>query len=102
MRKFFLGFLLLLLAASCKKQSNSESTEVASDTLNLQVFEFKVSGMEDSLVADSLWKMIFTIEGIDQIILQKEDSLLVVRCSGQLSEEFLEAEIERRGASMIN
>lgn len=58
--------------------------------------------MEDSLVADSLWKMIFTIEGIDQIILQKEDSLLVVRCSSELSEDLLEAEIQRRGASLIN
>lgn len=102
MRKFLLGIVLLLLIASCKKQSNSESTTVASDTSNLQVFEFRVSGMEDSLVADSLWKMIFTIEGIDQIILQKEDSLLLVRCSSELSEDLLEAEIQRRGASLIN
>ena len=89
-----------LLACNNKTEKMEQTTETEKET---NVLYYKVSNLSDSLVADSIWKMIFTFESIDQLILQKEDSLVIIK--GSISEKPIEdfrTEILTRGGVVVD
>jgi len=93
--------LALVLASSCKKRTSQTET-VVSEKEGLVTYRYKVVGLEDSVISDSIWRMIFQLEGIEKMILSQDDSTAVFTVEPELiNNELLMAEIENRGGILI-
>lgn len=83
--------LALICGTSCKKRSRMET------------YKFKVEGLQDSLLSDTIWKMIFQVQGIDKLIISKSDSTVVFTANDSLVDgKQLKAEIEKRGGKILS
>jgi hypothetical protein len=97
----FITFAIMPLLFSCKGKT-SEDTSNAGLTGNFEEFKFKVIGLNDSIIADSVWKIIFKVDGIDGLVINKDDSTVIVKIeAGKISREQISSEIEGRGAIVI-
>ena len=101
MKKYLLLLSLTLAIYACNTNTNAEKSE--EDIKRFTEFSFKVLGLNDSIIADSIWKMIFTLEGIDQLNINKQDSIIMFKVDKNLVEsEILAKEITDRGGVIIN
>lgn len=97
---FSLGCMLLL---SCGKNKQVDSTENSLNENVNQTYLYKVAGLSDSILSDTLINMIFVVEGIDQMSIQKADSLVVIIAdSSKVKYEELAVEISNRGGVVLN
>ncbi len=93
--------LALVLASSCKKRT-SQTEIVVPEKEGLVTYRYKVVGLEDSTISDSIWRMIFQLEGIEKMILSQDDSTAVFTVEPELvNNELLMEEIESRGGKLI-
>lgn len=99
------GILLLLaialLACSGNKKKTSQPAETAPES-GFVNYKFKVAGVQDSVIADSVWKMIFMINGIDKLVISRADCTVVFTVDPELvSSDSLRNEIGRRGGEIL-
>ena len=94
--------LVVILAYSCK-QKKTQPDPVIQEKEGLVTYKFKLVGLEDSLISDSIWRIIFQVPGIEKMILSQDDSTAVFTVEPELvNNELLMKEIEKRGGKLIN
>lgn len=95
--------ILLIFSAlifSCTSNVNKPETEVFDSPFSIHMF--KLDGLNDSVIQDSVWKMIFTIDGIEELNIDRKDSLLTIKTVDSIVKiETIEKEILLRGATII-
>jgi hypothetical protein len=100
MKKLLVLFIIIAIYSSCKSHSNNNFK--VSVMGNYTIYEYKVIGLENSEISDSIWKMIFKVEGIDELIINKDDSIVKVKVLTKNADgnKILD-EIEHRGGEII-
>lgn len=101
-----IAIILLLFVLACGgNKSNKGTTKVPMnmENANLVNYKYKIDGLQDSIISDSIWKMIFKVQGIDKLIISKADSTVTFSIDPKLvSNDAIKAEIIRRGGKIIN
>ncbi len=99
------AFRILLLAVltislSCK--TKPEKKKNISEEEQYTVYSYKVEGVNDSLIADSVWKIVFSLPGIEELVIDKEELLVTVKADVSLiKEDRIKQEIEKRGGNIV-
>ena len=102
MKKIGLILLFATLAAGCGKSSKDSDASANSDA-KTAVYNYKVIGLNDSILADSVWRIIFKLEGIDEMYINKEDSTVSVKINPEkVSSKQIADEINARGAKVAS
>jgi hypothetical protein len=90
-------FLFAVVLFACKPNEKKEIVKTGFLTCSL-----KVSGLNDSITADSVWKISF-LPGIESVYINKNDSVLVIKADrAVLSRSDLLEEIEKRGVEILD
>lgn len=101
-----LGILMVLVIALIACSGNRKKTPQPENTApesNLVSYKFKVAGVQDTLIADSIWKMIFRTDGIDKLVISRADCTVVFTVDPELvNDDSLKIEIARRGGEVLN
>jgi hypothetical protein len=104
MKKVLFIFMFFLIACGGNKpmpQKDRKPISVQND--GKETYFYKVDGLQDSIISDSIWKMIFQKEGIDKLILSKTDSSAVFTIDPKLIDgKVVAKEIENRGGKVLN
>lgn len=107
MKKFLFIISATLFMIACtgvkkdKKVDEESRIEIQDD--GLASYQFKINGLQDSIISDSIWRIIFQVEGVQQVVLSKVDSIVVFKVNPELvSNELLEQEIVSRGGELLN
>jgi|WetSurMetagenome_2_1015567.scaffolds.fasta_scaffold1592694_1 hypothetical protein len=105
MKKLFSLLLLTTWLVACTGKKEKATPEVPMTTgqdKGLVTYSFKVNGLQDSVVSDSIWRIIFQVQGVDKLILSKNDSSAVFTVDPKLvTSELLKTEITRRGGFVL-
>ncbi len=97
----FLLAIALVLVSSCKNRK-SQGEIIIQEKEGLVTYRYKVIGLEDSTISDSIWRMIFHVDGIEKMILSQDDSTAVFTVEAELvNNEFLMEEIKKRGGKLV-
>ena len=100
------GILLVLVLTIIACSGNKKKTSQPSDAMpknNLVSYKYKVAGVQDSIIADSVWKMIFRVDGIDKLVISRADCTVVFTVDPELvTSDSLKREIDRRGGKVLN
>ncbi|MBN2486169.1 MAG: hypothetical protein JXB34_09365 [Bacteroidales bacterium] len=100
MKQLFLLSVLVFILSNCKDTNQQTSAPPVAE--QLFVYKYKVTGLNDTVVSDSVWKMIFTIEGIEEMAISKADSTVTFKLSSdKVTSGQLSSEIENRGARVL-
>jgi hypothetical protein len=106
MRNFIILMLIATWAVACtgkKEKPTGETPMTVAQDSGLVTYMYKVDGLNDSVVSDSIWRIIFQVEGVEKLILSKSDSSAVFTIDTSLvSSELLKAEIARRGGTVLS
>lgn len=106
MKKIWLLLGLALIIAACagkKKEEPAEEAVTLEEDAGLITYKYKVAGLQDTLISDSIWRIIFQVDGIDKLILSRDDSIAIFTVDPELvSNELLRDEITRRGGVLLN
>jgi hypothetical protein len=101
-----IAIILLFVLAACggnKHESAAKRKPVAVQKDGLETFYFKVDGLQDSIVSDSIWKIIFQLQGVEKLVITKSDSSAAFTINPKnLNGEALAVEIEKRGGKVLN
>ncbi len=103
-----IGFIVLIaiwaIACTGKKQEKQNETITLPDQKEGMVtYKYKVDGLQDSAISDSIWRIIFQVEGVDKLILSKSDSSAIFTVDPKLvNNDMLKDEIARRGGVVLN
>ena len=101
MKKLWI-LLALSLAVACGISGSKKVIEMKTGK-NLVNYKFKVDGLQDSTLSDTIWKMIFQVKGIDKLIISKTDSSVLFSVNDSLlNQQKLMTEIEKRGGKILN
>lgn len=94
--KKILLLLLLFVVVACKFDRKKE--DVKSEYF---ICSLKVTGLNDSIIVDSIWKIGF-LPGIESVYINKNDSVISIKADKEIvnRDELLE-EIENRGAVIL-
>jgi hypothetical protein len=69
---------------------------------NLVMLKYKVIGLDNQVIADSLLKIQFKLQAIENIYFNKDDSTLIVRLDkSQVEPSVVCAEIQNRGIQIV-
>jgi len=100
MKKIALLFFMTISILACK--NNKKTSEDTREQPDFTVHSFKISGLDDSIISDSIWKMLFKFEGIEELVLDKNDSLFVIKIDqSKVSKEEIQKEIALRGGKVL-
>jgi hypothetical protein len=104
MKKFVIILMFFLAACSGNKTEKVEIRKpISVQKDGLQTFLFKVDGLQDSIVSDSIWKMILQLQGVEKLIILKKDSTVAFTVNPKNQNgEALAVEIEKRGGKVLN
>ena len=92
---------IVMLACSGNKQKTKQPVNTAPES-GFVSYKYKVDGVQDSVIADSVWKMIFIINGIDKLVISRADCTVVFTVDPELvSSDSLKNEIGRRGGEIL-
>ncbi len=106
--KQIIGILaIIVLSTACsgfkKKSKADEATVTVEQAEGLVSYAYKVDGLQDSVISDAIWRLIFQLEGIDKLVLSKDDSVALFTVDpSKVSDSLLKAEIENRGGKILN
>ena len=106
MKKFWILLILTVMIAACsgsKKDKSPAKDEVTSEqNADLVTYKYKIDGLQDTIIADSIWRIIFQVEGIDKLVISRDDSMAVFTVDPELvNNELLRNEITRRGGVLL-
>lgn len=105
MKKAAIILMFFLFACGGNKTESAKTRKpIVVQKDGKETFLFKVDGLQDSLIADSIWKMIFTFQqDIDKLIISKPDSSVVITIDPKnMNADILAAEITKRGGKVLN
>jgi len=104
MKKGVVILMFVLAACSSNKTETKEPRKPISVQQNgLETYLFKVDGLQDSITADSIWKIIFQLEGVEKLVISKSDSSAAFTIKQKtITGEMLAEEIEKRGGKVLN
>jgi hypothetical protein len=104
MKKIFFILMIFLIACGTNKSKLiKERKPITIQKDGKETYYFKVDGLKDSIVSDSIWKIIFQLEGIDKLILSKKDSSAFFTIDPKLIKvDVIAKEIEKRGGKVLN
>ena len=106
MKKIWIIIGLVLVLGACsgnRKDKSKEETSSANQNTGLITYKFKVEGLQDSIVSDSIWRIIFQVEGIDKLVLSRDDSVAVFTVDPKLvSNQLIRDEISKRGGVVLD
>jgi hypothetical protein len=93
--------MLLVMACSGNKKKTPQPEDLVPES-HLVNYMYKVNGLQDTALADTVWKMIFKIDGIDKLVISRADCTAVFTVNPELiSKDSLEREIIRRGGKVM-
>jgi hypothetical protein len=105
MKKLIFLASILAIVISCKNLSEKKAESgfpADSATKDFVVYKFKVTDLNNSAISDSIWKMIFKVPGIDELNIDKLDSLVVVKIEADKADKKqIATEIEKRGGKVL-
>lgn len=106
MKSFIVALLLSFVIVACgsnkQAEEKDEAAEHSAEVSAVQTYKFKVLGLEDQSVSDSVWKMIMQVEGVEQLLLSRDDSSVTLQVQNKdLDARILADEIESRGAKVL-
>jgi hypothetical protein len=102
MKKLFYILFIAIWAIACtgKKTENNTAADQAAEMVT---YKYKVSGLQDSIIADSVWRIIFQVEGVDKLIISKSDCTASFTVDPKLVDsELLVKEITKKGGVVLN
>lgn len=107
MKKFWFILSFAVLMATCtgnkKDKSKGEDAIQVEQNNGFVTYKFKVDGLQDSVISDSIWRIIFQMEGVDKLILSRDDSVAVFTVDPELvSNQLIRDEISKRGGVVLN
>jgi hypothetical protein len=104
MRKtFFILFIAIWAIACTGKKAKNMDESAADQAKEMVTYRYKIDGLQDSIVSDSIWRIIFQVDGVDKLILSKIDSSAVFTVDPKLVDnQLLVSEITRRGGVVLN
>lgn len=107
MKKTIFIFTIALLMIACsggnKENKTEKESRIETQDEGLVSYTYKINGLQDSIIADSIWRIIFQVEGINKLVLSRDDSVAVFEVDAKLvSNELLEEEIVSRGGEILN
>ncbi len=105
MKKIYVLLVLVLMLASCSGNRKDKTVKepATEQDRGMITYKFKVVGLQDSAISDSIWRIIFQVDGIDKLILSRDDSVAVFTVDPELvSNELLRDEIARRGGVLMD
>ena len=99
MRILLVIFTTFLICIGCNTSNNKSSSD--KEQQQIKDITIKVININDSIIADTIWKMIFSLESIDQLTIQKYDSTVSFQVSNdQINVTALKKEIISRGGKL--
>ena len=102
MKKPTLLLFLVLFILACNHKSVNRNDEPAATKPDLTEYKYKVSGVTDPEISDSIWKMMFKVPGIEEMYIDKKDTTLSVKVdAGKISSEQIVKEVELRGGRVL-
>jgi hypothetical protein len=105
MKKLFYVFIVALIFAACtgKKDKAAGEVDQQQQAAQLVTYQYKIDGLQDSIISDSIWRIIFQVEGIDKMVLSRDDSTAVFTVNPELvTSEQLKKEIASRGGVVLD
>lgn len=95
-----LALVFMILLFACK--SSPEQSAVYMEATEEITYSFKVEGLNDSIVAESVGKIIFVFPGIEEIVVDKTDALISVKYKVETLEiDQIKEELEKRGVKIL-
>ena len=105
MKKLIFVFVVVGLIAACtgmNKEETPADESAVENTQELITFKYEIDGLQDSIISDSIWRIIFQVEGIDKLVLSREEQVAVFTVdTSLLSDSQLREEITRRGGVLV-
>lgn len=102
-RIFLLLFTAILITGCSNSGSSSESAPEEAPEISLVSYEFKVDGIQDQAISDSIFYLHFKLQGIDKMIISKKDSTVVITVDPEkLNRDALATAIEDQGGVILN
>ncbi len=102
MKKYLIISLIVFAAIACKNQKSEPIVPEGQMDSNLVMLKYKVIGLNDSLIADSVLKMQFKLQAIEKIYFNKKDSIIIVHVNkSQIEPSEICAEIKNRGLQIV-
>ncbi|MCG8698937.1 MAG: hypothetical protein MI922_12860 [Bacteroidales bacterium] len=94
-------FVSVLVLVGCKSNNSTKTEDAQEEIINFKTYHYKVQNLSDTVIADSIWRMIFKMnEGIDQISIQ--DTMVIVKVNTDVYEEKeIRDEMIKRGAQNV-
>lgn len=103
--KYFVVLVIAGILISCtggNNKSGDASSAPASEESQLVSFKFKVDGLQDAAIADSIFRLHFKIEGIDKMIISEKDCTVVFTVDPELlNYEGLYKAVEEQGGVVL-
>jgi hypothetical protein len=105
MRKLLFILLIATWAVACtgKKNKNQSDTSESEKAKEMVTYKYKINGLQDSIISDSIWRIIFQVDGVDKLILSKSDSSAIFTVDPTLVDnQLLKTEIAKRGGVVLD
>lgn len=106
MKKIWFLLVFAFFFAACVIKSKDNNTSETTDGVisnGMITYRLKIDGLQDSAIADSIWRIIFQVGGIDKLVISREDSMAVFTVDpDSVSNELLRREVVKRGGRILN
>ncbi len=98
--KVFWTLIFAIALFSCKQKNDTPKLEA--NMAEFITHTYKLDGLNDSIISDSVWKIMFVYPEIEQLAMDNKDSMLVLTVSSTFNDiAKIENEIEKRGARIL-
>jgi ribosomal protein S8E len=103
MMKYAVILTLSFALFACKSNTNNKISDDNTQSADkYAIYKYKIVGLNDTIISDSIWKMIFKVEGVEELSLNKVDSSLIIKVeTAKVSRELVSSEIIARGGEII-
>lgn len=100
--KIILALSLSLFITACGTGKPKAVDNIIEKETVFQMHSYKVAGLSDTVVVDSVWKLMFSFNGIEELVMDKKDSVVSFKVDSALVNlQALEQEVEQRGAKIL-
>jgi hypothetical protein len=98
-----LFFTAALLACNRSSIDSGNSPDPAEEQATLVSYKYKVADLGNSAVADSIFRLHFSLEGIDKMIISESDCTVVFTVDAQLlNDKKLREAVASQGGIIVN
>ncbi len=104
--KKIIVFTVIAVLAACKggekKETDKAGTgKITIETEGLKTHYVKINNINDEVVTDSIWKMMFKYHGINELLISKTDSVITFKVhKDSMTRQDIINEVTRRGGEV--